>query len=90
MKRNSTFELEIYREQCPRFDRSEPGDYVFDHNANSTLLWGGGNLGDHDRKYGPHLHPSTPVLVYTALDRFRRSSFKDEALIWEFRLERNK
>lgn len=44
-KRNSTFELEIRHEQCPRLDCSETGDYVFDHNANSTLSQGGRKLG---------------------------------------------
>ena len=61
-KRNSTFELEIRHEQCPRLDCSETGDYVFDHNANSTLSQGGKETWVNIiEKYG------SPLSIFTAL-----------------------
>lgn len=75
-KRNSTFELEIRREQCPCLDCSETGDYVFDHNVNSTLSQG-------EETWVNMIENMDPPQSLTAWDRFKRSSFKDEALIWK-------
>lgn len=88
-KGNSTFDLEIRHEQCPRLDRS--GDYVFDHNANSTLSQGGGEGLPYFLSCSPNTpQPPPQSPVHSAWDRFKRSSFKDETLIWELRLEGNK